>query len=197
MLFDQPVPARVLITLGDAMIKLAGVRPPTKQYPHGIERFPKSASGLSQVRGPFGVNLKPEAKGARGWFEGVPHDIETQIEWLSEQPLNRAEDAVREAQKHKPPEKPIRRAPDYAHLLNNADASPHFNILNYVDYRRAGGSFVAQCPVCANEGHDRHSDNLHITDDGSIFCCWFGGQPGKIHRRRDIIVCVLLQREAI
>jgi len=59
-------------------------------------------------------------------------------------------------------------------------------VLELVEARRIGRELVAQCPVCAAEGHDRHRDNLRIKPDGSVFCCTFGG-PGQIHKTRDII----------
>jgi hypothetical protein len=38
------------------------------------------SAGYSQVRGPLGINLKPEANGARGWFDGPEHNLKTQLE---------------------------------------------------------------------------------------------------------------------
>lgn len=191
VLFDRPVPATLLIILGDAAIKFAGVRPATTDYPYGIERFPKFAAGLSQVRGPLGINLKPEAKGACGWFDGVEHNVRAQLEWLAVQPLNQAQDAIREAEKHAPKTKLVIAKPRYRKNRRGVNGFAPFNILDYVNYRRAGNSLITQCPVCAGEGHDKHKDNLHITLDGSKFCCWFGGQPGKTHTRQDIVNALL------
>lgn len=186
VLFDKPVSAELLIILGNAMIRLAAVRPATKDYPHGIELFPKSATGFSQVRGPLGVNLKPEAKGAYGLFDGVKHNVKAQLEWLATQTLNQAQDAVREAEKHRQKPKPNKTKPCRKRRYRVNGFTP-VNILDYVSYRRVGNSLIAQCPVCAGEGHDEHKDNLHITLDGNKLCCWFGGEPGKIHMRQDII----------
>jgi hypothetical protein len=180
LLFDTPLKADVLITLGNAMMTLSGTT--------GIERFPKSSRGYSQIRGPLGINLKPEAQGARGWFDDVEQDVLVQLEWLAAQPLNRAEDAMREAQRHRPiPPNSCTKIP------KNALPYRGFDILNYVEARREGNGFVAACPCCRSEGHDRHGDNLHISSDGKKFCCWFGGQPSGIHRARAIVSALLVK----
>lgn len=182
ILFDHPVPADQLIVLGDAMIRLARVRAASSTYAHGIERFPKSTNGFSLVRAPFSINLKPEANGARGWFDGAKTDVEAQLEWLVVQPLNSAKDAIHEAERHRPPKEPtIRNQRRYSTKMTN-----YINILDHVDHRRVGNDLVAQCPLCAQEGHDRSRDNLHITRDGSKFCCVFGG-PSQVHQAKDII----------
>jgi hypothetical protein len=183
ILFDQPVKAEYLIVLGDAMIQLAGVHLKTKDFPDGIERFPVSANAYSQVRGPLGINLKPEANMSRGWFDGVEQDIDAQLNWLAVQPLNNAEDAIREAKKHKVIVMPASKLLPNSQYWHN-DYQP-FNILEYVNYRKVGNEYVAQCPLCADEGHDRHKDNLKIKLDGSTFCCVYGG-PGQIHHTQDI-----------
>jgi len=187
VLFDQPIKANLLVSLSDTMMRLAGV-----DY---IERFPKSFIGLSQVRAPLGINLKPEAKNARGWFEGVEQNIIAQLEWLAVQPLNRAEDAIREAERFKNlVSKPIRSL-SLCNQYKSIYRHPAINILDYVDYRQSGGEFVAQCPLCAGAGHDRHRDNLRIKPDGSIFCCVYGG-PGQVHKAPDIIKSLLLRRKS-
>jgi hypothetical protein len=184
ILFDKPVQADLLIILGDTMLALAGVKPISKKYPKGIERFPKSANRYSQVRAPLGINLKPEANGARSWFDGVEHNLQSQLEWLALQPLNRAEDATREALKHSP-----KQGNENFRRMSPSKQSGHFPILDYVQVRSESGSMVAQCPLCADEGHDRHQDNLKIRSDGSVFCCVFGG-PNQVHKCRDIIAAL-------
>lgn len=62
----------------------------------------------------------------------------------------------------------------------------HISILGLVDARRCGNELVAQCRLCADEGHDRHQDNLRIKLDGSVFCCVYGG-TGQVHKGRDIM----------
>lgn len=162
------------------MIRLAGVRPSSSEYIHGIELFPRSSNNYSQVRGPLGVNRKPEANGARSLFEGAEPNLVSQLEWLASRTLNRTEDALREV---------VKRA---VHIKSKTHSRPlpqTTNILDLVDWRVSGGSFVAQCPLCAAEGHDRHRDNLRISSDGRKFCCVFGG-PGKIHKAKAILKAI-------
>jgi hypothetical protein len=175
LLFDQPVKASQLITLGDAMMKEAGVA--------NLERFPKSASGFSQVRGPLGINLKPEANGARGWFDGAEQDLREQLLWLEGQPLNTAKSAIECAELHK-----RRPTPTKKYAGQRSRVKKFVNILNLIpDTKRGSDEIVMACPVCESEGHDKQGNNLHIAADGEKFCCWYGGQPGKIHTAPKII----------
>jgi hypothetical protein len=184
VLFDAPVQAAQLIVLGQSAMKLAGTT--------GLECFPKTATGLSQVRGPLGINLKPEAKGARGWFDGVEQNITSQLEWLAVQPLNRAEDAIKEAEKHKPKQEPTKLKLFRRWRGGRFECT---SILELVEGRKVGGRHLAQCPLCALEGHDRHRDNLHISLDGTKWCCVFGG-PNQVHKSRDIILALKQSRLA-
>jgi len=177
LLLDKPMPAMLLITLGDVFKKVADVD-------SEIEIFPKFANKYSQLRAPLGVNRKPEAKGARGWFEGVEPNPLAQLKWLSKQPLNRADLFTREAEKYLHLCPPIPQAPQQA-VKTACRFRGIFKILDYVNARQVGNSYLAQCPVCASEGHDKHLDNLHINGDGIKFCCVFRG-PGATHKAADI-----------
>jgi hypothetical protein len=101
---DQPVSAKLLRVFGMAAIKQAKVE--------GLEIFPKSDTGLSSLRGPLGVNVKPAANQARDWFveDGLGQDIQEQLLWLSQQPINQAEDIIRVAEEWKPIPRPARRS---------------------------------------------------------------------------------------
>lgn len=178
LLFNEPVRAEKLIILGNTMMRHA--------YVEGIELFPKSAKTYSQVRGPLGINLKPEANRVRGWFDGPPQDVQSQLRWLADQPLNRAVDANFQADRHTPPAQEIKtfKKPRVR------SKSRCINILEYVSARRMRGAYVAQCPLCAAEGHDRHRDNLRINSDGSKFCCVYHG-PSQIHKNKDIVKALL------
>jgi len=140
--------------------------------------------GLATVRAPLSTNLKPEAFGARGWFDDADLDITSQLEWLAAQPLNRAVDASRESERHRPISKSELKAPQPKRAFFGSNGQ--FNLLDYVNVRRTGKGLVAACPVCEEEGHDRHRDNLSISIDGKKYCCWYGGQPGKIHTASSI-----------
>ncbi len=85
ILLDRRLPAADLLRFAQEIEAHAGV-------PEGdIEFFPKSANGMSQLRAPLGIHRKPGANNARGWFEGPARDVETQLRWLAEQPLNSAQ----------------------------------------------------------------------------------------------------------
>jgi hypothetical protein len=173
VLFDQPVDAGKLIILGDAMMQHAGVT--------GMERFPKSATGMSQVRGPLGINLKPEANGSRGWFDGPPKDIEEQLLWLADQRPNSAKSAIANADKYLGPNKHVSKS------ISQSRKNYSVNILDLVDSpKRIGANLVTACPLCVKEGHDSHGDNLSISLDGQRFCCLYGG-PGEVHKGPTII----------
>lgn len=180
LFFDQPVHATNLIRFN---IELLGQ---SKLTGNDVEFFPKSALKHSQVRGPFGIHLKPEAKRERSWFEGAPHTIPDQLQWLSEQPLNSTNSIVRIADElHR-----LDAARKQSNLLNFAPRSYRHTQVSILDMvtnkRRLGNDWAAQCPICALEGHDHRQDNLRISLDGSKFCCVFGG-PGVVHKGRDIV----------
>jgi hypothetical protein len=95
MFFDAPVPASDLRLFGHRIIELAGIPPghleffpkqDMPSYDEGQGRFKAS----SIVRLPLGIHQKPEAAGARGWFDGVERNITKQCEFIAAQPLNPA-----------------------------------------------------------------------------------------------------------
>lgn len=185
LFFDQPVPAEKLMILGDALMKLAGIAP--------MERFPKG-EGINQVRGPFSINLKPEAEGVRGWFDGCPErDFRKQLEWFAEQSLNSSEDAIREADKWAHIFPTNNRAP--ARKLSFVPDSTDFDIREYVHFTPDGKNLQGRCPLCAAEGGDRHRDNLKASADGSKFTCVNGG-PGEVHQAKAIKDYLLQQAQS-
>lgn len=185
LLFNKPLPAEMLIVLSDAIMTLAGAC--------GLERFPKYAEKYSQVRGPLGVNLKPEAHHARGLFDGAEPNLMAQLAWLAVQPVNSAEDALREAQRHRPK---VKRETVRRRVRSVLNTRHDFQILDFVDAREVGREWVAQCPLCRNEGHDRHEDNLKIWNGGSAFCCVFNG-PSQVHKNRDIIAALVWGKQHV
>jgi hypothetical protein len=174
LLFDAPVDARNLITLSTAMMQFANVS--------SLERFPKSATKYSQVRAPLGIHRKPGANNCRGWFEGPLENLQNQLQWMIGQPVNSAFDAIREAEIHRIPITRHRLIPFRTPL----PTASNVRILDLVMARRVGSELVAQCPLCLQEGHDRHQDNLRISLDGSKFCCVYGG-PSKFHKNPHIV----------
>lgn len=181
MLISSPVPTDRLIRFAEGSIKRSGAR--------DLEIFPKTANGYSQVRGPLGINLKPEANRARGWFDEPPRDVVEQLEWLACQPVNQAANVIKVSEEYSVNDSPSRKiiqAPKSSETLQYGK----FKILKYLQVRRQGSGYIAQCPLCAAEGHDRHHDNLYIKNDGVTFLCVFGG-PGQIHKKGDIMRAVL------
>jgi hypothetical protein len=72
------VPATDVRTVGLHLLKTADLR-----VNNDVELFPKSATSSSQIRAPLGINKKPSANGAIGWFDGVESNVKTQLEWLA------------------------------------------------------------------------------------------------------------------
>lgn len=173
ILLDAPVEARLLIWLGDAMMRLAGVS--------GLELFPKYPSGLSQVRGPLGKHNKPTANGAIGWFEDVKQDLREQLEWLASQPLNNAESAIQEAHRHRPIILPKRM---YTSPLASK-GSVMFDIAVQRTSGKKGGNdwYHGHCPGPRHKNGDRHQSLSlrRANDGGAIVHCWTGCQPKEIY----------------
>lgn len=154
-----------------------------------VEFFPKYPTAISGLRGPLGIHRKPGADNCRGWFEDAAKNLDAQLDYLS---------AVIPQSG--------RRVANLGALLRAADARKRKQLGGYVcrtdfpgekidgsqliqmlpsDVRRQGHEQVAQCPVCAAEGHDKSRDNLKISPNGE-WCCTYGG-PGKVHKQGDIL----------
>lgn len=184
LFFTEPVSATELLIFDDWIRDQLQIDEPA------LEFFPKQSSPAkigNGLRMPLSRNLKPDAKGARGWFDGVEHDVSSQVRFFLDQPLSDAGKLRAIFQgilKKMPPKFEIIR------IKRKTD----FDVWDYVgdDYRMVSTEYVAQCPVCANEGHDNHNDNLHILSDESFICMF--GTPGKTHSRQQIIDAFLKRR---
>lgn len=180
LFFDAPIPGEHLVNLANAMLKFSGLSNA------GLEIFPKQSSAnklANGVRLPLGVHRKPGADNCRGLFAACPEmTIAAQLKWFTDQALNDSSDGIKLAEVHRPIVCPVS-SKVYSQIKTNFK---RINILEYVQAKRIGKEHVAQCPLCAIEGHDRHKDNLHINPDGSTCCCWYGG-AGKIHKTADVI----------
>lgn len=149
-----------------------------------LEFFPRNyrpGKCGTPLRMPLSKNLKVEAKGARGWFDGVEQEVATQVRWFLTQP---ATDSVLlrniVADLNAPPPSVERR------VVYPKDR--WFDIWDYVketDCKKQGRELATQCPVCAAEGHDKHRDNLRILADGSLICMF--GSPGRTHHVTQVI----------
>jgi hypothetical protein len=163
LLFDQPVEAQLLIWLGDAMMKLSGVK--------GLERFPKYPAGLSQVRGPLGTHRKPGANGAIGWFEGVEQNLSSQLKWLAEQPLNSAACAVKQAQLNRPVIIPKRESRNFSSDRRRSASIVSFECAVARTHAKPGsnGWWHGHCPLVSNHSNGDRCASLGIIrrEDGS------------------------------
>lgn len=179
LFFDHPVHAKDLLRFNIELLSHA------RLSGKDVEFFPKSVNNFSQVRGPLGIHLKPGANRERGWFENAPKNIDDQLNWLAEQPLNSADKLLRiTTELHKADHARRRLKP--LNLLPRSYDQPLTPILDLVtDKRKLGNDWATQCPLCAIEGHDDQRDNLRISLDGKKFCCVYGG-PGQVHKAGDI-----------
>ncbi len=56
------------------------------------------------------------------------------------------------------------------------------SMLKKVKYR--GSKIIAQCPACAENGHDRKGEHLFINQRGQFGCVVYPGEIGRRHRKR-------------
>ncbi|MGD9684279.1 MAG: hypothetical protein AB7W16_24200 [Candidatus Obscuribacterales bacterium] len=188
LMLDEPVSAVHAVRFGQEVLSYLNI--PSGNG--GLEFLPKQAAvrRLSNgLRIPLGINMKP---GIWTWsfFEGVENEVSKQLQWFREQPLNSSELIAREAQKlNKRDMVRESRAFRCTGLLERSRREK-LNLLGIIpayNRRRLGSGWIAQCPVCEAEGHDKSRDNLHISgSDGTLFCCWYGGQPGRLHTAKMI-----------
>ncbi len=192
LLFDQSINASDLLEFRDLVYRETGV---AVQRVDSLEFFPKSVDKQSQVRLPLGINLKPEANKARGWFSEAPRsydvsDVEdtlcSQLQWLSLQPLDTAIGVHRLVSHYRSStSRPVTTYSRSKTFNYKREGSP-VDIRPYIgSCKRIGGELVAACPLCRMEGRDRHGDNLRVSTDGLRMNCVFGG-PNQIHKTSDL-----------
>jgi hypothetical protein len=142
----------------------------------GIEVFPRQdrlepGQFGNAIRGPLGIH---RATGKRYWFYGADYSIEEQLRYLerlkklSQAELSSLVEGLEMPTEYQP--KPKVDLPPYDPNRNE------FRILEHVrPVRKSGGNYWAQCPSCAQHGHDRSSDNLAIAvHDPRKYKCWAG-----------------------
>lgn len=183
LIFDKPIEAARLIRVAEEIRRQLGWKKGQ------VEFFPKSAGKLSQVRLPLGINRKPEAKGARGWFEDAPRTVPEQLAWFASQPLNDSArwNRIAEALERLDAETEKRARRQRKKQFNTQRNYEQVDIRQLApDLKQRGGELVGPCPVCRLEGHDKHGDNLRVSLDGQKFSCVFGG-PAAVHKASQII----------
>lgn len=143
----------------------------------GIEVFPKQDSLAADefgnaIRAPLGIH---RAVGKRFWFYGADYLLEDQMKYLlNVKKISAAEMTGFVQGLEMPPEF----VPPQPQPLSCGPAlhGREFRILDHVKVRRRNGrNYWARCPSCAQQGHDRSSDNLAISvSNPRLYCCWAG-----------------------
>ena len=148
----------------------------------GIEIFPKQDELRPEefgnaIRAPLGVHWGArESRGWRYWYYGADYTLEDQLAYLRRLPKVQEEHLQRMIVGKAIPQ-------EYAQWARRTETSRYFEskpgefrILDYVEVRRqVGRNWVARCPSCASQGHDKSGDNLAIcVDEPRKYCCWAG-----------------------
>lgn len=163
----------------------------------GIEVFPRQDQVApdefgNAMRGPLGVHC---ATGKRYWFYGADYQLGAQMDYLERLRKVTEAEVLRFIAGLEMPEqfrpKPKIELPPYD------SARREFRILDHVrPTRKQSGNYWAQCPSCAQQGHDRSKDNLAISiSDPRKYRCWAGcakemiraalGHPIRIRRQAE------------
>jgi hypothetical protein len=142
----------------------------------GIEVFPRQDQLAPEefgnaIRGPLGVH---RATGKRYWFYGADYRLEAQLNYLeqlrkiTEAEMVRFTDGLEMPPAFRP--KPKIELPPYDPTRRE------FRILDHVrPAHKRSGNYWAQCPSCAQQGHDQSKDNLAISvGDPRKYKCWAG-----------------------
>lgn len=174
MLLDNPVPAASVRRFAIEVLNRLGLKERAD-----VEVFPaqdrlKDGGVGNGLRMPLGLNQKPVEKGGQGWgwIDGVEEQLEEQVRFLEDCPLNSAERLIL-----------------VADGLFQADRSKQ-NTFDPTKYRRPSrrqenilqgiakdsltacrNGFTTQCPICRAEGHDTKGNNLWISGDGRYMRC--------------------------
>jgi len=141
LLFNASIPGKHLVNLANAMVRRAGIST------YKLDVFPRQAKPDklgSAVKLPLAFHRKI---GERVWFDLPEKNIQAQLAWFAEQPLNDSQEAIKLAELWKP-------LPPARKVIKNFGHSRYgrINILDYVHARRNGKELAAQCPICRNEG---------------------------------------------
>lgn len=149
----------------------------------GLEFYPKTATGITQVRLPLGVHLKPGAGKARGYFSEAEPTLEAQLAFLAGLVRDDHRRILRLAELYHsltPTPKPKPVFPPRRQRETIADLRPYIG-----EYRQVGKELIAACPLCQLEGADNHGDNLRLSLDGSKVNCVKNG-PNQHHKTSEI-----------
>jgi hypothetical protein len=148
----------------------------------GIEIFPKQDELRPEefgnaIRAPLGVHWGArESRGWRYWYYGADYTLDDQLAYLRRLPKVKEHHLQRMIAGRTIPQEFAQRArrPETPKYLESKPGE--FRILDYVEVRRqVGRNWVARCPSCASQGHDKAGDNLAVSvEEPRKYCCWAG-----------------------
>ena len=180
--FERPVMARdarvyIYHVAGrlDVQVKGAGLS-------DGIEIFPKQdelrlGEFGNAIRAPLGVHWGArESRGWRYWYYGADYTLDDQIAYLRRLPKVQEQHLKRMIAGKTIPQEFTQRA-QRPKIPKYWESGPgEFRILDYIEVRRqVGRNWVARCPSCASQGHDKSGDNLAVCiEEPRKYCCWAG-----------------------
>jgi hypothetical protein len=146
LFFDRPIAASRLRRFD------LEIRAHAQVAARAVEFFPKQDSFDSSpnpVRGPLGINRKPEAKGARGLFAGAgSEDLLDQLGWLAHQPLNSADHVEQMISKIMQLEEQINKyVPERVTMAFGVDLDPEL-VFADLNPEPRGNYFICDCPEC-------------------------------------------------
>ena len=146
----------------------------------GIEVFPKhDVIGAGEfgnaIRGSLGIH---RGANRRFWFYGADYTLEDQIAYLNRLRKVTEEELRRFIAGKERPEPDFPPPPSRDTSIERArrNGRSEFRILEHVGpVRKVGRNYIARCPACADNGHDRSGDNLAILiEDPRFYKCWAG-----------------------
>ena len=162
--FAAPIPGKDLRILGTTMLQQSGAVIK--------ELFPKQDVPIkvgSLVRAPLSRHFKPGAGGRRGLFESAAQNVNAQLQWLSEQPLNDSAKALELAHVHRPMPKPL--------ILRRRDYGK--NKIDFVawavdnGFTKKGDEWNGPCPSCIkNYNHDPTHPHLFVNEKKNTVHCF-------------------------
>ena len=189
----EPLPARecrlyaynLAISLG---VPVKTYRRPVPGEPEkdGIEIFPRQ-NGIEPdqfgngVRAPFGIHLK---SGKRYWFNEAAPNLEAQFALLRKTPKITKERLMILARGLtmpdfvEPPPEEEQSAPPPSYIFRpSASGERRRWIRDFLGAKKftSGHNDFFRCPSCALKGHDRHGDNLAVSNkhgEENYFKCW-------------------------
>jgi len=180
--FERPVMARdariyIYHVAGklDVQVKGAGL-------PDGIEIFPRQDELRPEefgnaIRAPLGVHWGArESRGWRYWYYGADYTLDDQLAYLRRLPKVTEQHLQAIIAGKTIPQEFAQRA-RRAEIPRYLESKPgEFRILDYVQVKRqVGRNWVARCPSCASQGHDKSGDNLAVSvEEPRKYCCWAG-----------------------